>query len=173
MTSSSEKFDLSGESALKAIFRNHASGIALITSRTAAGEPIGFTASSVTSLGSNPPLVSVNIAQGSSSYPHLQIGTKLALHTLDAQTLHLAKRLAGPKENRFDGTEVIGPFGLPIFEQCPSILIAEVIKRFEVESNAVLVLAVADGKVNRIPDQPLIYFQRAWHTIGDKLSDNF
>ena len=173
MTSSSEKFDLSGESALKAIFRNHASGIAIITSRTAAGEPIGFTASSVTSLGSNPPLVSVNIAQGSSSYPHLQIGTKLALHTLDAQTLHLAKRLAGPKEKRFDGTEVSGPLGLPIFEQCPSILIAEVIKRFEVESNAVLVLAVADGKVNRIPDQPLIYFQRAWHTIGDKLSDNF
>ncbi len=173
MTSSSEKFDLSGESALKAIFRNHASGIAIITSGTAAGEPIGFTASSVTSLGSNPPLVSVNIAQGSSSYPHLQIGTKLALHTLDAQTLHLAKRLAGPREARFDGTEVSGPFGLPIFEQCPSILIAEVIKRFEVESNAVLVLSVADGKVNRIPDQPLIYFQRAWHTIGDKLSDNF
>lgn len=173
MTSSSEKFDLTGESALKAIFRNHASGIAIMTSRTAAGEPIGFTASSVTSLGSNPPLVSVNIAQGSSSYPHLQIGTKVALHTLDAQTLHLAKRLAGPRESRFDGTEVSGPFELPIFEQCPSILIAEVIKRFEVESNAVLVLAVADGKVNRIPDQPLIYFQRAWHTIGDKLSDNF
>lgn len=173
MTSSSEKFNLSGESALKAIFRNHASGIAIITSRTAAGEPIGFTASSVTSLGSNPPLVSVNIAQGSSSYPHLQIGTKVALHTLDAQTLHLAKRLAGPREARFDGAEVNGPYGLPILEQCPSILIAEVIKRFEVESNAVLVLAAADGKVNRIPDQPLIYFQRAWHTIGDKLSDNF
>ena len=173
MTSSFENFDLSGESALKAIFRNHASGIAIITARTEAGEPIGFTASSVTSLGSNPPLVSVNIAQGSSSYQHLQIGTKLALHTLDAQTLPLAKRLAGPRETRFDGTEVSGPFGLPIFEQCPSILIAEVVKRFEVEANAVLVLSVVDGKVNRIPDQPLVYFQRAWHTIGEKLGDNF
>lgn len=173
MTSSSQNYDLSGESALKAIFRNHASGIAILTARTETGEPIGFTASSVTSLGSNPPLVSVNIAQGSSSYPHLKIGTKLALHTTDSQTLNLAKRLAGPRETRFDGTEVNGPFGLPIFEQCPSILIAEVTKRFEVESNAVLVLAVADGKVNRLPAQPLVYFQRAWYTIGDKLSDNF
>lgn len=173
MTSSSENFDLTGESALKAIFRNHASGIAVVTAKTEAGEPIGFTASSVTSLGSNPPLVSINIAQGSSSYPHLQIGTRLALHTTDAQTLDLAKRLAGPRETRFDGTEVSGPFGLPIFEQCPSILIAHVVKRFEVESNAVLVLAVEDGIVNRVPEQPLVYFQRAWYTIGDKLGDNY
>lgn len=172
MTNSSENFDLSGEAALKAIFRNHASGIAIITARTKAGDPIGFTASSVTSLGSNPPLVSVNIAQGSSSFPHLQIGTKVALHTLDAQTLHLAKRLAGPKEQRFDGTEVVGPFDLPILAECPSVLIAEVFQRFEVASNAVLVLSASEGKVNRVPEQPLVYFQRAWHTIGDKLGDN-
>lgn len=173
MNNSANNFDLAGEAALKAIFRNHASGISLITARTASGEPIGFTASSVTSLGSNPPLVSVNIAQGSSSYPHLQIGSKLALHTLDAETLNLAKRLAGDKKDRFDGSEADGPFGLPILEECPAILIAEVIHRFEVEANAIMVLAVLDGKVNRIPDQPLVYFQRGWHTIGRKLGDNF
>ncbi len=172
MTNSSDNFDLTGESALKAIFRNHASGIAILTSRTSAGDAIGFTASSVTSLGSNPPLVSVNIAQGSSSYPHLQIGSKVALHTLDSQTLHLAKRLAGPKESRFDGSESSGPFGLPILEDCPSLLIAEVVKRFEIEANAVLVLSVIEGKVNRVAEKPLVYFQRAWHTIGEKLSDN-
>jgi flavin reductase (DIM6/NTAB) family NADH-FMN oxidoreductase RutF len=173
MNNSADNFDLTGEAALKAIFRNHASGISLITARTASGEPIGFTASSVTSLGSNPPLVSVNIAQGSSSYPHLQVGSKLALHTLDAETLHLAKRLAGDKKDRFDGSEASGPFGLPILEECPAILIAEVIHRFEVEANAIMVLAVLDGKVNRVPDQPLVYFQRGWHTIGRKLGDNF
>lgn len=173
MTNSSQNFELTGESALKAIFRNHASGIAIVTSRTSDGDAIGFTASSVTSLGSNPPLVSVNIAQGSSSYPHLQVGTKVALHTLDSETLHLAKRLAGPKESRFDGSESKGPFDLPILQECPSMLIAEVVKRFEVESNAVLVLSVIEGRVSRIPEQPLVYFQRAWHTIGEKLSDNF
>lgn len=173
MTNSSQNFELTGESALKAIFRNHASGIAIVTSRTSDWDAIGFTASSVTSLGSNPPLVSVNIAQGSSSYPHLQVGTKVALHTLDSETLHLAKRLAGPKESRFDGSESKGPFDLPILQECPSVLIAEVVKRFEVESNAVLVLSVIEGRVNRIPEQPLVYFQRAWHTIGEKLSDNF
>ena len=96
----------------------------------------------------------------------------MALHTLDSQTLHLAKRLAGPKESRFDGRESSGPFGLPILEDCPSLLIAEVVKRFEIEANAVLVLSVIEGKVNRVAEKPLVYFQRAWHTIGEKLSDN-
>jgi flavin reductase (DIM6/NTAB) family NADH-FMN oxidoreductase RutF len=171
MTTDHKDFDLLGEEALKAVFRNHASGIAIVTSRTNLGEPIGFTASSVTSLGSNPPLVSLNIAQGSSSYQHLAVGAKLALHTLDESTLHLAKRLAGPKEERFDGAEAQGPYSLPIFQDAPAILIGEVRHRFEVEQNAVLIISGLQASVSRVPSAPLVYFQRAWHTIGKKLSE--
>jgi flavin reductase (DIM6/NTAB) family NADH-FMN oxidoreductase RutF len=173
MNNSAGNFELQGENALKSVFRNHASGIAVLTALNSAGQPIGFTASSVTSLGSNPPLVSLNIAQGSSSYQHLQVGAKVALHTLDSETLELAKRLAGPREARFTGTEQIGPHGLPIFVECPSILIGEVRQRFEIEANAVLAISAEQACVNRIPSSPLVYFQRAWHTIGQKLSDNF
>lgn len=171
MSNNHQNFNLQGEDALKAVFRNHASGIAVITSRTASGEPIGFTASSITSLGSNPPLVSLNIAQGSSSYQHLTVGTKVAIHTLDDSTLGLAKRMAGPRENRFDGSEAEGPYGLPILIDCPAILIGEVRERFEVEANAVLIISGLEASVQSIPEKPLVYFQRAWHTIGEKLSD--
>jgi flavin reductase (DIM6/NTAB) family NADH-FMN oxidoreductase RutF len=171
MSTHHEDFDLLGEEALKAVFRNHASGIAVVTSRTQTGEPIGFTASSVTSLGSNPPLVTLNISQSSSSYPHLGVGTKLALHTLDDGTLHLAKRLAGPREERFDGTELRGPHSLPLFADAPAILIGEVHQRFEVEQNAVLVISGLAASVSRVPSAPLVYFQKAWHSIGKKLSE--
>ncbi|MGA1532686.1 MAG: flavin reductase, partial [Aquiluna sp.] len=57
MTNHSPAFDLSGSDALRAAFRNHASGISVITALDLDGNPIGFTASSATSLGSNPPLV--------------------------------------------------------------------------------------------------------------------
>jgi flavin reductase (DIM6/NTAB) family NADH-FMN oxidoreductase RutF len=171
MSANHQDFVLLGEEALKAVFRNHASGIAILTARTDAGVPIGFTASSVTSLGSNPPLVSVNISQGSSSYRHLSVGAKLALHTLDEQTLHLAKRLAGPRDERFDGTEVEGPYSLPLFEDAPAILIGEISHRFEVEQNAVLVISVLRSSTSRVPSAPLVYFQRAWHTICRKLAD--
>jgi len=172
MSSTNEEFNLSGSEALKSVFRNHASGIAIITGRDSAGNPIGFTASSVTSLGSNPPLVSFNIAQGSSSYPHMTKGSKLAIHTLDSQTLHLAQRLAGDRSKRFDGTESNGPFDVPVFEACPAILIGEVRERFEVESNAVVVIDVLLASSHEVPAAPLLYFQRGYHTAGDRLADN-
>jgi flavin reductase (DIM6/NTAB) family NADH-FMN oxidoreductase RutF len=172
MNNSSDNFELQGEAALKAVFRIHASGIAILTANAKNGEPIGFTASSVTSLGSTPPLLSVNISQSASSYEHLQIGSKVAIHTLDSETLDLARRLAGPREQRFTGNEEKGPNGIPILVECPSILIGEVVQRFEIESNAVLVVSVTQAHINRIPESPLVYFQRAWYTIGQKLSDN-
>ncbi|MEY4740501.1 MAG: hypothetical protein RL402_26, partial [Actinomycetota bacterium] len=101
MTTESLKFPVIGSDALKTAFRMHASGVAIITSHDDDGNPIGFTATSVTSLGSNPPLVSFNIARGSSSYPQLIVGREVALHTLSAKNLELAQRMAGPKEERF------------------------------------------------------------------------
>lgn len=79
--------------------------------------------------------------------------------------------MAGPREYRFDGSEAEGPYGLPILIDCPAILIGEVRERFEVEANAVLIISGLEASVQSIPEKPLVYFQRAWHTIGEKLSD--
>jgi hypothetical protein len=50
-------------------------------------------------------------------------------------------------------------------------LIGEVRHRFEVEQNAVLIISGLQASVSRVPSAPLVYFQRAWHTIGKKLSE--
>ncbi|MEZ7856628.1 MAG: flavin reductase family protein, partial [Aquiluna sp.] len=81
MTIDNDYFDLSGPEGLKAVFRNHATGIAIVTAADSDLKPIGFTASSVTSLGSTPPLISLNISQGASSYPHVSTGKLVAVHT--------------------------------------------------------------------------------------------
>ena len=166
------EFNLQGTEALKSVFRNHASGIAVLTSTDDEGRPIGFTASSITSLGSNPPLVSFNIAQGSSSYPFLLPGKFVAMHTLDDSTLWLAQRLAGDKSQRFDGTEKVGPEGVPIFEESNAILIGQVREKFEVEANAVVVIDVVSARTKSTEVNPLVYFQRAYHGLGKKLADN-
>ena len=166
-------FELVGSDALKTVFRNHASGIAVVTAATDDGEPIGFTASSVTSLGSNPPLVSLNIAQGSSSYSHMCPGKLVALHTLDADTLWLAQKMAGDKVQRFVDVEFkIGPENTPIFTDVSAVLLARVRSRTEVEANAVIILDAVGAESFRVAQEPLVYFQRAYHTIGEKLKDN-
>ena len=173
----SEEFEtptLLASDALKAVFRLHASGVAIITAATAQGEPIGFTATSVTSLGSNPPLASFNIAQGSSSFEHLQKGSLVAIHTLGNQNLALAQKLAGPKQDRFNEVDfVTGPEGLPLFPSATGYLIGRVREVFAVEANAVVVLDALSAKVSQEEVKPLLYFQRGYLTAGQRLSDNF
>jgi flavin reductase (DIM6/NTAB) family NADH-FMN oxidoreductase RutF len=174
MTIDNDYFDLSGPDGLKVVFRNHATGIAIVTAADGDRNPIGFTASSVTSLGSRPPLISLNISQGASSYPNISTGKLVAIHTLDAQSLNLAQKLAGPKENRFlDDDFEIGPESIPIFTDASSVMIARVINKIEVESNAVVILSLEGAHLTRVCDQPLVYFQRGYHTIGERLQDNF
>lgn len=172
MTNQEPEFSLHGADALRAAFRRHASGVAVITSVAKSGEPIGFTATSVTSLGSNPPLVSFNISRGASSYPHLVPGVDLAIHALTRENLELAKIMSGPKEARFESELHTWSHGVPIFLSAAAILIGRVRTRLEVEANAVVVVDVLRGSEN--PDtEPLLYFKRGYHTSGERLADNF
>jgi flavin reductase (DIM6/NTAB) family NADH-FMN oxidoreductase RutF len=172
MTTESLKFPVIGSDALKTTFRMHASGVAIITSHDDDGNPIGFTATSVTSLGSNPPLVSFNIARGSSSYPQLIVGREVALHTLSAKNLELAQRMAGPNEERFtqDDFELVGK--LPVFPAASAVLIGKVRERFEVEANAVVILDVLHGTEQLEQERPLVYYQRGYLTATERLADN-
>jgi flavin reductase (DIM6/NTAB) family NADH-FMN oxidoreductase RutF len=172
MTTESLKFPVIGSDALKTAFRMHASGVAIITSHDDDGNPIGFTATSVTSLGSNPPLVSFNIARGSSSYPQLIVGREVALHTLSAKNLELAQRMAGPKEERFTqgDFELVGK--LPVFPAASTVLIGKVRERFEVEANAVVILDVLRGTEQMEQERPLVYYQRGYLTATERLADN-
>ena len=162
---------LQGADALKAAFRRHASGISVITGFEQ-GEPFGFTASSATSLGSNPPLVSLNIAQGSSSYPLMTSGRLLGLHVLGSDNLPLAQQMAGPKEDRFNSTWEFGPESVPVFEQASAVLLIRIRRVIDVEKNAVVVCDVESGfELNE--QSPITYFQRGYHSIGERLADNF
>ena len=87
--------------ALKAAFRRHASGVAVITTKSETGDPVGFTATSMTSLGSNPALVTFNVSRSSSSWDALSRATHVALHILGSENLELARKMAEDQTKRF------------------------------------------------------------------------
>jgi flavin reductase (DIM6/NTAB) family NADH-FMN oxidoreductase RutF len=169
-----EDFQLTTAEALKATFREHGAGVAIVTAVDENGEPVGFTATSVTSLGSNPPLVSFNVAQGASFYSVLcKPEAKIAIHTLAAENLSLAQRLSGDREGRFQEADwQRGPFNLPIFEDAPAVLIGQIRQVVEVERNAVVIVDALTANVT--PSRsPLVYFQRGYLAGGQRLADNF
>lgn len=148
--------------ALKNTFRNHASGVAIITMLDESGNPVGFTATSMTSLGANPPLASFNVSSGSSSWPALCKATWVAIHTLGEANQSLAEKMAADHTKRFlDDDWGFGAKGLPIFKGVTSVLIAGIREIHAVENNAVVIVDVIEGLVG-VEQSPLIYFQRGY-----------
>jgi flavin reductase (DIM6/NTAB) family NADH-FMN oxidoreductase RutF len=155
--------------ALRASFRRHASGVSIITLLDDAKSPIGFTATSMTSLGANPPLASFNVSQGSSTFPSLAVGKYVGIHTLGAETVGLAQRMAADHTQRFvpsDWHE--GPYGVPVFPAATSILIAKIRDIHNIENNAVVIVDVLEGLAGT-EDEALLYYQRSYMKPGQKL----
>lgn len=156
--------------ALRASFRLHASGVSVITLCDQDGKPAGFTATSMTSLGANPPLASFNVARGSSTWPALQTAKFVAIHTLGEQNLELAQRMAADHTLRFAKDDwTAGPHGLPVFKDATSVLICEVREIHDVENNAVVIANILEGLIGS--DSPaLLYYQRHYMTPGRTLN---
>lgn len=152
--------------ALRAVFRRHASGVSVITLNDSSGAPVGFTATSMTSLGANPPLASFNVASGASSWSAINTAQYVAIHTLGLENIELAKKMAAAHELRFlDDDWARGPFELPIFSDVSAVLIAKVREIHAVESNAVVIVEIQEGLIGHETDA-LIYHQRAYKATG-------
>lgn len=84
----------------RAAFRRHPAGVVIIT-MTSDGGPVGFTATSFTSLSLAPPLVCFNITHTSSSITALRNAQSVAVHLLGEDQLGLARRFSKSAEHRF------------------------------------------------------------------------
>ncbi len=92
-----------------------ATGVTIVTARTATGELIGLTANSFNSVSLDPPLVLWSLARVAGSMPVLSAGSHYAINILAASQRTLAERFASKGADRFEGvafTEGVG--GAPL-----------------------------------------------------------
>ena len=80
-----------------------ATGVTVVTARTSGGNPAGMTASAVTSVSLDPPLLLVCVDRQHDMHPALEAGTRFALNVLAADQEWLSRRFASDLEDRFDG----------------------------------------------------------------------
>ncbi|MGW0582255.1 flavin reductase family protein, partial [Streptomyces sp. NPDC002920] len=66
---------------LRSVFRRHAAGVAVITAAGASG-PVGFTATSLTSVSAEPPMLSFGVGTGASSWPAISGAEHVGVHLL-------------------------------------------------------------------------------------------
>ncbi|MCC3775104.1 flavin reductase family protein [Streptomyces sp. UNOB3_S3] len=168
MTASSglDTADPAGPELLRSVFRRHAAGVAVITAQGA--RPVGFTATSLTSVAAAPPLVSFGVGTGSSSWPVLAEAEHVGVHILGEHQRELAATFARSGADRFGAATGWrpGPHGVPLLEGVLAWMVCRVVARVPAGDHR-LVLAEAVAGDPTGTGRPLLYHQGGFNALRD------
>lgn len=94
-----------------------ATGVTIVTTRSAAGAPTGLTVNSFNSVSLEPPLILWSLSLKASSLPAFRDSRYYAVNILAADQLDAAKTFADPKAHRFATVPWHpGPFDMPVID---------------------------------------------------------
>jgi flavin reductase (DIM6/NTAB) family NADH-FMN oxidoreductase RutF len=152
--------------ALRTLLRHQASTVTVVTAP--GPRPVGFTATSFTSVSLRPPLVSFCLNHTSSSWPAVSAAGYVAVHLLAEHQQELARTFATSGIDRFAAPTRChpGPHRLPILDGALAVLICQVTRRVAAGDHT-LVLATPLLAHHLTDTNPLIYHQgRYTHLTG-------
>ncbi|GAA2709928.1 MULTISPECIES: flavin reductase family protein [Streptomyces] len=158
--------DLGSPELLRSVFRRHAAGVAVITAQGA--RPAGFTATSLTSVAAEPPLVSFGVGTGSSSWPVLAGAEHVGVHILGEHQQQLAATFARSGADRFAPPTRWrpGPHGVPVLEDVLAWLVCRVVARVPAGDHRVVLAEVVAGDPTG-DGRPLLYHQGRFNALRD------
>ncbi|MDL5199970.1 flavin reductase family protein [Streptomyces sp. ALI-76-A] len=152
---------------LRSVFRRHAAGVAVITARGESG-PVGFTATSLTSVSAEPPLLSFGIGTGASSWPAVSEAAHVGVHILGEHQEDLAATFARSGADRF-GAETAwreGPEGVPVLDDVLAWLVCRVVARVPAGDHRIVLAEIVLGDPTG-PGRPLLYHQGRFQGLRD------
>ena len=152
---------------LRSAFRRHAAGVAVITARGDGG-PVGFTATSLTSVSADPPVVSFGVGVGASSWPAIREADHVGVHILGEHQEDLAGTFARSGADRFgEPTEWReGPEGVPVLDDVLAWLVCRVVARVPAGDHRIVLAEVVLGDPSGA-GRPLLYHQGRFNGLRD------
>jgi flavin reductase (DIM6/NTAB) family NADH-FMN oxidoreductase RutF len=153
----------------KAAFRQHPSGIAVITADAGSG-PVAMTASSVFSVSADPPVLVFSVSAMSSAAPTILTADTLVVNMLSADNLDLALLGAKSGVDRFADTTLWDRLdtGEPYYVNASAWVRGRVVDRMLIgDSTVVAVHALTSSDPDEAATaQPLVYHNRTWYRLG-------
>lgn len=150
-----------------ALFRSQPGGVAVVTADAGDG-PVALTATSVSSVSVDPPLLVLSASDGSSAAPVIVAAETLVVHFLDATDLPIAKLAATSGVDRFAdlNTWMRLPSGEPAYIGPTRTVRVRTIKRVRAGTATVLIAeALEIGGATSDQQRPLVHHNRGWHTL--------
>jgi len=154
----------------KAAFRHHPGGVAVVTATGPNGH-VALTATSVSSVSADPPLLVFSVSGQSSSAPTLRRAEFVVVHLLAADGLGVAQLGATSGIDRFADSSRWSTLvtGEPVFHGT-RWLRARVIDRLDAKSATIVVAQAVQSNISADAPHPgddgLVYVDRTWHRIG-------
>ncbi|MHB9864334.1 flavin reductase family protein [Streptomyces sp. YIM S03343] len=152
---------------LRSVFRHHAAGVAVITA-TGADGPVGFTATSVTSVCADPPMLSFAMGTGASSWPAIDASGFVGVHILGDHQEELAVTFARRGADRFGGATGWheGPEGVPVLDGVLAWTVCRVVTRVPAGDHRIVLAEVVAGDHGGTGG-PLLYHQGRFSGLRD------
>ena len=134
-----------------------ATGVTIVTARTAEGTVIGLTANSFNSVSLDPPLVLWSLAQAAGSLPVFRAGSHYAINVLAKDQKALAERFATKGADRWNGVGFVeGMGGAPLLEGAAATFECFNRSRYE-EGDHVIFVGEVERCAHRIGASPLLF----------------
>lgn len=133
-----------------------ATGVTVVTARTAAGHDIGRTASSFNSVSLDPPMVLWSLSKTSSMFQDFRDADHYAVHVLTADQQDLALRFAGKCDQPFEDLSLTrGIADLPLLETGGARFECRTAQRYDGGDHAIFLGEVLN--FSGAAGQPLIF----------------
>jgi flavin reductase (DIM6/NTAB) family NADH-FMN oxidoreductase RutF len=152
---------------LRSVFRQHAAGVAVITARGENG-PVGLTATSLSSVSAQPPMLSFGISTGASSWPAISGAGHVGVHILGEHQEQLAATFARSGADRFGAPTAWreGPEGVPVLDGVLAWLVCRVVARVPAGDHRIVLAEVVLGDPAG-SGRPLLYHQGRFNGLRD------
>ncbi|MCU1409115.1 MAG: flavin oxidoreductase [Microbacteriaceae bacterium] len=158
----------------KDLFRNYPAGVALITADDGT-RPVALTATSVSSISVEPPLLMFSLSALSSASPVIRNSETVVVHLLGADQLHLAKLGATSGVDRFANTDQWTrlPSGEALFHTAKTWIRGRIIHQLTAGASTIVIVHALESGAQSEHEQdrdgrPLVYHNRTWHAISDR-----
>ena len=143
-----------------------ATGVTVVTTTNDAGEPIGLTANSFTSVSLEPPLVLWNLGDHCNCYDDFKNTSRFVIHILDREQENLSTHFASSSEDKFNLIEwEMNERGLPVLAEC-SISIECSVEEIYPGGDHLIMLGRVEHFYDRgADDSPLIFYQGKYASL--------
>ncbi|ARF76108.1 flavin reductase family protein [Kitasatospora albolonga] len=149
----------------KQVFRRYPAGVVVVTADSGRG-PVGFTATSLTSLSLDPPLVSYGIGTTTSSWPHVERAASTVVNFLGADQESVARTFATSGIDRFAAPTAWRRLagGEPVLDGSAGWLRLETERIVPAGDHRIVIARVTDSWLDE-GRSPLLFHNGTYHSL--------